>query len=200
MVIKVLFLSSGGQCGVKFPGQFLKNGWTKTNALSTVCSTAWDTLHIKKWAQSVISSRSSSKNKVPYQMTPEQRYSTFRAKIDLLNYIKWGVKYIWRQFPLQMEFNEPIFEVKVMNFNISHVETWNVLVTSWTKWPYVSWPISQKRLKETKRYLQGFKYGSSWVQINKQTENRFTLRGDIPTSRYRTNWPKWPISVPVSVL
>ena len=33
MVIKVLFLSSGAQSGVKFPGQFLKNGWTKTNAL-----------------------------------------------------------------------------------------------------------------------------------------------------------------------
>ena len=132
---------------------------------------------------------------------PQKRdNTTFRAKIDLLNDIKWGVKYIWGQFPLQMEFNGPICEVKVMNFNISHVETWNVPVTYWSKWPYVSWPISRKRLKETKRYLQGFKYGSSWVQINKQIENRFTLRGDIPISRYRTKWPKWPISVPVSVL
>ena len=42
-------------------------------------------------------------------------------------------------------------------------------------------PHGAKRLKETKRYLQGFKYGSSWVQINTQIENRFTLRGDIAT-------------------
>ena len=156
--------------------------------------------HIKKWAQSVHSSRSYSKNKVPYQLTPEERYPTFRAKIDLQNFIKWGKKYIWGDLPLQMVFNEPIRGVKVRNFNISHVETWNVPVTYWWKWPYVSWPISRKRLKETKRYLQGFKYGSSWVQIIKQIKNRFTLRGDSPTSRYRTKWPKWPISVPVSLL
>ena len=157
----MVFFSLGGQTGAKFPGQFLINGSTKTNTLSTRCSTAWDTHRIEKWAQSVHSSRSYSKNKVPYQMTPGQRYSTFRAKIDLLNYIKRGVKCIWGDFPLQMEFNEPIRGVKVKNFNISHVETWNVPVTYWSKWPYVSWPISRKRLKETKRYLQGFKYGSN---------------------------------------
>ena len=203
MVINVVFPLLRGQSGVNFPGQFLKNGWRKTNALretNAVCSTAWDTHHIKKWAQSVHSSRSYIKYKVPYQMTPEQRHSTFRAKINHLNYIKWGVIYIWGQFQLQMEFNEPISGVKVMNFNISHVETWNVPVTYWTKWPYVSRPISQKRLKETKRHLQGFKYCSSWVQIKRQIKNRFTLRGDIPTSRYRTKWPKWPISGPVSLL
>ena len=48
MVIIVVFLSSGGQSGVNFPGQFLKNGRTKTKALSIVCSTACDTDHIKK--------------------------------------------------------------------------------------------------------------------------------------------------------
>ena len=46
-------------------------------------------------------------------------------------------------------------------FNISHVETRNTPDTDVLKWPYMSWPISQKRLKETKRHLQGIKYGSS---------------------------------------
>ena len=42
----------------KFIGQFLWNDGTKTNPLNTACSTAGDTQHIKKWAQSVLSSRS----------------------------------------------------------------------------------------------------------------------------------------------
>ena len=125
---------------------------------------------------------------------------TCRVKIDPLDLGKPYTKFIWGDSPLQMEFNEPILAVKVINFNISHVETWNVQVTKSSKWPYVSRPISRKRLKETKRHLQGFKYCSSWVQIEKQIKNRLTLRGDIPTSRYRTKWPKWPISGPVSLL
>ena len=117
MVINVVFLSSGGQSGVKFPGQFLKNGRTKTNALSIVYSTAWDTHHIKKWAQSVHSSRSYSKNKVPHHMTPEERYATFRAKTDLLNYIKWHIKYIWGQSPLLNESNELTIQSKIASFH-----------------------------------------------------------------------------------
>ena len=108
--VNLLLISSGGQNGAKFFGQFLQNGWTKKNALGTVCSTAWDTHHIKKWAQSVHSSRSYSENKVPYQITPEERYTTFRAKIDHLNYIKWPVKYIWRQSPLLKESNKPLIK------------------------------------------------------------------------------------------
>ena len=104
---------------------------------------------------------------------------TCRVKIDPLDLKKPYTKYIWEDSPLQMEFNEPIFAVKVINFNVSHVETWNVPVTKRSKWPYVSRPISQKRLKETKRHLQGFKHCSSWVQIETQIKNRFTLRGDI---------------------
>ena len=106
---------------------------------------------------------------------------TCRVKIDPLDLGKPYTKYIWGESPLQMELNKPIHAVKVLIFTISHVETWNVPVTKRSKWPYVSRPISQKRLKETKRHLQGFKYCSSWVQINKQIKNRFTLRGDIPT-------------------
>ena len=75
------------------------------NTLSTVCSTARDTHYITKWAQSAHSSRSYSKIKVPYHMTPVERYSTFRAKTDLLNYIKRHVKYIWEQFPLSGKSN-----------------------------------------------------------------------------------------------
>ena len=51
------------------------------------------------------SSRSYSKIKVPYQMTPEERYTTFRAKIDLQNFIKWHIKYIWQQSTLSDERN-----------------------------------------------------------------------------------------------
>ena len=47
MVFNVVFLSSEGLSGFKFPGQFLKNGQTKTNALDTICSTACDTHHKK---------------------------------------------------------------------------------------------------------------------------------------------------------
>ena len=101
--INVVFPLLRGQSGVKFPGQFLKNGWTKTNALSSVFSTAWDTHHIRKWAQSVHSSRSYSKINVPYQRTTEERYTTFRAKIDLQNFMKWHIKYIWQQFALSDE-------------------------------------------------------------------------------------------------
>ena len=48
---------------------------------------------------------------------------TCRVKIDPLDLGKPYTKYIWGDSPLQMEFNEPIPAVKVINFNISHVET-----------------------------------------------------------------------------
>ena len=53
-----------------------------------------------------------AKKKVPYQLTPEEGYSIFGAKIDLLNYIKWGVKYIWQQSALSNESNELTIESK----------------------------------------------------------------------------------------
>ena len=48
---------------------------------------------------------------------------TCRVKIDPLDLGKPYTKYIWGDSPLQMETNEPIPAVKVINFNISHVET-----------------------------------------------------------------------------
>ena len=46
-----------------------------------------------------------------------------RVKIDPLDLGKPHTKYIWGDFPLQMEFNELIRAVKASIFNISHVET-----------------------------------------------------------------------------
>ena len=48
---------------------------------------------------------------------------TRRVKIDPLDLGKPYTKYIRGDSPLQREFNEPIPAVKVINFNISHVET-----------------------------------------------------------------------------
>ena len=86
---------------------------------------------------------------------------TCRVKIDPLDLRKPYTQYIWGDSPLQMEFNATILEVKTNNFNISQAETVNVLVTKMSELPCVSRPISQKRLKATKRHLQGFKYCSS---------------------------------------
>ena len=58
---------------------------------------------------------------------------TCRVKIDPLDLGKPYKKYIWGDSPLQMEFNEPIRTLKVINFNISHVETRNVPVTMRSK-------------------------------------------------------------------
>ena len=63
------------------------------------------------------SSRSYSKNNVPYQMTPEERYAIFRAKIDHLKYINWPGNYICRQSPLLKEYNELTFESKIASFD-----------------------------------------------------------------------------------
>ena len=97
---RMVSTASRAKIEVKFTGQFLENGWTKKNPLSTVCSNAWDTHHIKKWARSVQSSRSYSNYKVPYQMTKKARWPPFRAKIDNLNYIKYHIEYIWGYSPL----------------------------------------------------------------------------------------------------
>ena len=119
IVLKVVFLSSGGQTGIKFSVQFLKNGWTKTNVLCANCSTAWDTLYIKKWAQSVHSSRSYSKITVPYQMSLEERYTTFRAKIEHLNITKRYIKYTYSESTLDGLFKILIFSNTVQSFKIS---------------------------------------------------------------------------------
>ena len=50
-------------------------------------------------------------------MTPEQRYITFRAKIDLLNYIKWTVKYLRGQSQLSNKSNELTIESKIASFD-----------------------------------------------------------------------------------
>ena len=135
--------------------------------------------HIKKWAQSVHSSRSYSKNKVPYQLTPEERYPTFRAKIDLQNFINWGKKYIWGDLPLQMEFNEPIRGVKVMNFNISHVETWNVPVTYWWKMTVCFLANFSKTAERNKTLFTGIQ-----VRLKLSSNQQTDQKSDHSTRRY----------------
>ena len=95
-----------------WPGQFLKNSWTKTNALNIVCSTAWDTHHIKKWARLVHSRRSYSKKKVPYQTTLEERYTTSRAKIEHLYIIKRYIKYTYSESTLDGLFKTVFFSIQ----------------------------------------------------------------------------------------
>ena len=97
---RMVSTASGAKTEGKFIGQFLWNDGTKTNHLHTACRTAWDMHHIKKWAQSVLSSRSYSNYIVPYQMPKKARWQLFRAKIDYLNYIKCHIKFIWRYSPL----------------------------------------------------------------------------------------------------
>ena len=88
----------------------------KKISLSTVCSTAWDTHQLKKWAQSVHSRRSHSKRYVPCQMTKKARWPDFRAKFDLLNSEKYYRNYIWEQLQLSDNCNELTMESKWASF------------------------------------------------------------------------------------
>ena len=72
------------------------------------------------------SSRSYSKNKVPYQMTPVERYSTIRAKIDLLNYIKRPINYIRGQSLLSDKSNGQTI--------LSKLACFGGLICRYTKW------------------------------------------------------------------
>ena len=49
-------------------------------------------------------------------MTLEERYATFRAKIDLLNYGKRTIKHIWAESSLSGESKEPIRGAKFVIF------------------------------------------------------------------------------------
>ena len=69
-------------------------------------------------------------NNFPNEITEFWAYSegggggvACRVKIGPLELGKPNTKYILGDSPLQMEFNEPFPAVKVINFNISHVET-----------------------------------------------------------------------------
>ena len=56
-------------------------------------------------------------------MTPEERYSTFRAKIDHLDYVKLHTKYIWGDSPLTEDFKTLNFHNIVQSFKVSLVST-----------------------------------------------------------------------------
>ena len=74
---------------------------------------------LKKWAQSVYSSRSYSKNKVPYQITIEERYIPFRAKIEHLNLWKRYIKYTYSESTLDGLFRTLILLTEVTKFKAS---------------------------------------------------------------------------------
>ena len=114
-----MFLSSGGQPGAKFTGQFLKNGWTKKNPLIQFVARLEIRIILKKWAQSVHSSRSYSKYKAPYQMDLEERYTTFRAKIEHLNSRKRYIKYTYSETTLDRQSKTVIFIPELIKFKAS---------------------------------------------------------------------------------
>ena len=193
MVINVVFPLLRGQSGVKFPGQFLKNGCTKTNTLNTVCSTAWDTHYIKKWVQSVHSSRSYSKNKVPYQITLEERYTTFRAKIDQQNIRKRYIKYTYSESTLDGLFKTLIF---LTHFKASRCQNdggggvtrwWQPLLALKSRASLLA-NFSKTAEQKTTPLIQ-FE-ALLEIRILKNVPNRCILRGVIAKIRYRTNWPQ----------
>ena len=55
-------------------------------------------------------------------MTPEERYATFRAKIDLLNYQKRPMKQIWEELSLSGESTVQILRGKKA---IEKFNTWS---------------------------------------------------------------------------
>ena len=61
-------------------------------------------------------SRSYSKNKVPYQVTLEERYTTFRAKIEHLNITKRSIKYTYSESTIDEQFNTLILPPEVTKF------------------------------------------------------------------------------------
>ena len=105
--------------GVCVLANFSKTAEQKKTPFYTVSSTAWDTHHIKKWAQLVYSSRSYSKNKVPYQITIEERYLPFRAKIEHLNLWKRYIKYTYSESTLDGLFRTLILLPEVTKFKAS---------------------------------------------------------------------------------
>ena len=78
-------LSPGVQTGYNFAGNFLQYGRTK-NVFSSFCRIKWDTRHIKKNESNQCTIQGvEAKKKESYQMTVEERYTTFRAKIEQMN-------------------------------------------------------------------------------------------------------------------
>ena len=116
MVIHVVFLSSGGQSGVKFRGQFLKKGGTNTNAPSTVALLEIRII-LKNEPNRCILQGVIAKIRYPTKWPQKRDTAAFRAKIDLLNYIKRHIKFIWGQSPLSEESNELTIESKNASFD-----------------------------------------------------------------------------------
>ena len=83
-------------------------------------------------------------------MPPEERYATFRAKIDLLNYQKRRIKHIWEESSLSGESTEPILRGKKPYRSLTHGHQYSASLLRGSIWGQVSRPISQKRLIKNK--------------------------------------------------
>ena len=128
------------------------------------------------------SSISYSKNKVPYQMNHEERYSTFRAEIDLLNYIKRPKKYIWGQFQSSANYNGLIIGSKLVCF-VGLTCRYN----KWTGHELVKRGVCvlanfSKTAEKKQNAIKGLQVRLT-LTSNQQTDqkDRFTLRGDVST-------------------
>ena len=178
-----MFLSQGGQTVVKFPGQFLKNGCTK-NAISTVCSIAWDTHHIKKWDQSVRSSRSYSK--IRYHIKWPWRRDTPPSKLKLNTEIseKASKVYIFGIYVRRGVQNTNFYMNSYKTQKVTRPDRHPLLES---KWGQVYRVISRKQ-KQTplKKFLALLEIRI----ILKNEPNRIIVKGVIAKKKYRTNWPQ----------
>ena len=94
------------------------------------------------------SSRNYSKNNVPYQMTLEEMYMTFRGKIEHLNHRKRYRKYTYSESTLVQFFKTLMFTRTFMKFRLQKVSRPDGHPLLGSKCGQVPWPISQKRLNE----------------------------------------------------
>ena len=136
------------------------------------------------------SSRSYSKKKVPYQLTLEERCTTFRAKIEHLNITKRYIKYTYSESTLNEQFKTLILSPEVTKFKgskrvpstgtlLHQVKIGAPVLANFSKTAERNGtrPISEQSLAQA---------GSN----KKNHQNRFTLQRVIPKLRYRTKSPK----------
>ena len=113
--------------GVCVLANFSKTTEQKKTPLSQFLARLEIPIILQKWTQSVYSSRSYSKNKVPYQMTIEERSITFRAQTEHLNIWKRYIKYIYSESTLDGLFKTLILSPEVTKFKAS---SWSRMVST----------------------------------------------------------------------
>ena len=110
--------------GPNSKANFSKTAESK-RSLSTFGITARDTHHIKKKPNHCILQRVIAKKKVPYQMSLEERYITFRAKIEHQNNRKRYIKCTYSESTSEVLFKTLLF---VVQFKASRCQ-WSILAS-----------------------------------------------------------------------